>query len=333
VKGVVSYIFILLHVFTFSQDIHFSQYFYSPLTLNPSNAGNVEADWRFVNNYRNQWKSLSIPYRTIAVSYEHQWYIYSEQLSYAINVIDDRSGPAGLTINKLFLTLAYHKKINYSNWHIGIQGGMVFKKFSLNELTFPSQFDMTSGYFNSQLYNYETNLQTHENYPDLNIGISWNKQIRQVYPEIGLSFFHLILPKESFFNDNYQTGIRNSIHAGVLVPIKSFYLKPQAFQMRQKKATDLILGLEFGFNIKNNNFLFKRIFAGFFVRNDFSTSFDANIFMIGAQIKHWQIALSYDINTSSLAKATNNRGAFEFSIIYTSKSTIPKKITIPCERM
>ncbi len=316
-----------------SQDIHFSQYFYSPLTLNPANTGNVDADWRFVNNYRNQWKSLSIPYRTIAVSYEHQWYIYTEQLSYGINIVNDKSGPAGLTVNKLFLTLAYHKNINQHNIHGGIQGGLVFKKYSLDELTFPNQFDMTTGYFNSQLSNNETNLVNHLNYPDLNIGIGWDKPMRLFHPEAGISAFHIIVPKESFNDDNHRIGIRYAIHCGLHIPISNVYVKPQVLQMRQRKATDIILGSEIGYNVPNKNAFFKRFFAGYFIRNDFNTAFDANIFLVGTQIKHWQLCFSYDINTSHLAQATSHRGAFEFSVIYTSKSTIPKKYTIPCDRM
>lgn len=328
-----SFILVCFYIGAIAQDIHFSQYFYSPLTLNPANTGNIDADWRFVNNYRNQWKSLSIPYRTIGVSYEHQWYIYSEQFSYGINIINDKSGPIGLTVNKLFLTLAYHKKIEQSNWHAGLQGGMVFKSYSLNDITFPSQFDMSIGYFNSQLNNNESNLNQHINYPDINVGVAWDKPMRFFHPEAGFSVFHLIMPKESFTEANHYLPIRYAIYSGLYTPILQFYVKPQLFQMRQRKATDLIMGGEAGYNIPNKQAFLRRLFAGIYFRNDFATAFDASIIMVGFLIKQWQLGFSYDINTSSLAQATNNRGAFEVSIIYTSKSTIPKKITIPCDRM
>ncbi len=316
-----------------AQDIHFTQYFYSPMNLNPSNAGNYDGDWRFVNNYRNQWKALSIPYRTIGVSFDHQLYIHSEQFSYAFSVVNDKSGPAGLTVNKIFLALAYHKTIHQHNWHMGLQGGMVFKNYSLSELTFPSQFDMTTGHFNSQLPSTETNMQTNINYPDINVGVGWDKAFRYFHPEIGVSFFHLLSPKETFLDNNNKLPVRSSINAGINIPIQSFYIKPEVYQMRQHKATDMIQGLECGYYLKKSSPFFKRIFAGVFARNDFSTSFDASIFIAGVQIKQLQLGFSYDINMSDLSKATNNRGAFEFSLIYISKSTIPKKITLPCDRL
>ncbi len=317
----------------FSQDIHFSQYFYSPLNLNPANTGNFDGDWRFANNYRNQWKSLSIPYRTIGVSFDHQLFIYSEQFSYGFDIINDKSGPAGLTVNKVFASFAYHKKVESNSFHFGLQGGIIFKSYSLDELTFPSQFDLTTGYFNNQLTNNETDINTHINYPDLNIGASWQKQIRSIQTELGVSAYHLIMPKESFNDDNNKLPIRYAIYGGVYIPIKSFYIKPQAFEMRQHKATDLLLGFEAGFNLKKAPIGLNRVFAGAFARNDFSTANDASIFMLGFQIRQLQLAFSYDINTSSLSVATNKRGAFEFSLIYISKSTIPKKITLPCDRM
>ncbi len=157
--------------------------------------------------------------------------------------------------------------------------------------------------------------------------------MRYFHPQVGISAFHIIFPNESFNDNNHRLGLRYILHGEVMIPIQSFYFTPRVFQMQQRKATDLITGMEFGFNIQNQTLMFKKFFAGIFFRNDFSTAFDASILMIGTQIKHWQLGFSYDINTSELANATQKRGAFEVSVIYTSKSTIPKKITIPCDRI
>jgi type IX secretion system PorP/SprF family membrane protein len=316
-----------------AQDIHFSQYFYSPLNLNPANTGNFDGDGRFVNNFRNQWKALSIPYRTIGVSFDHQLYIHSEQFSYGISIVNDKSGPAGLTVNKLFFALAYHKSVHQNHFHLGLQGGMVFKNYSLSALTFPSQFDMTIGHFNNHLPTDETNMLTNINYPDMNAGVGWDKSLRYFHPEIGISFFHLLSPKETFLDNNNKLPIRSAVNVGFNIPIGSFYVKPEAYQMRQHKATDMIQGLECGYNLDKSSVWIKRVFGGVFARNDFTTSFDASIIMLGVQIKQFQLGFSYDINTSDLSVATNKRGAFEYSLIYISKSTIPKKITLPCDRL
>jgi hypothetical protein len=51
----------MLPIAAMAQDLHFSQWFNSPLTTNPANAGFIpDADYRFGANYRNQWSSISL---------------------------------------------------------------------------------------------------------------------------------------------------------------------------------------------------------------------------------------------------------------------------------
>src|SRR3954452_20925759 len=52
-----------------AQDLHFSQFFNSPLTTNPANTGFIpDADYRLGASYRNQYSSiLSSPYKTISI--------------------------------------------------------------------------------------------------------------------------------------------------------------------------------------------------------------------------------------------------------------------------
>ena len=52
----------------FSQDLHFSQFFNSPLLTNPANTGFIpEGDYRLGMNYRNQWASITaFPYKTMS---------------------------------------------------------------------------------------------------------------------------------------------------------------------------------------------------------------------------------------------------------------------------
>ncbi|HQQ95111.1 MAG TPA: type IX secretion system membrane protein PorP/SprF, partial [Bacteroidia bacterium] len=47
-----------------AQDVHFSQYYFSPLSLNPANTGNYDGNYRFFGNYRSQWREISEAYDT-----------------------------------------------------------------------------------------------------------------------------------------------------------------------------------------------------------------------------------------------------------------------------
>ena len=64
---------ILLSVVTaHAQDIHFSQFYQSPLNLNPAMTGVMNCNHRLVANYRNQWASIlkKNAYNTISVRIE-----------------------------------------------------------------------------------------------------------------------------------------------------------------------------------------------------------------------------------------------------------------------
>ncbi|HNM24595.1 MAG TPA: type IX secretion system membrane protein PorP/SprF, partial [Saprospiraceae bacterium] len=49
---------IVLAVAVQAQDIHFSQFYMSPLNLNPAMTGVMNCNHRIVANYRNQWSSI-----------------------------------------------------------------------------------------------------------------------------------------------------------------------------------------------------------------------------------------------------------------------------------
>ena len=52
-----------------SQDLHFSQFFNSPLTTNPANTGFIpDADYRLGLHYRTQYSNImAVPYRTMSI--------------------------------------------------------------------------------------------------------------------------------------------------------------------------------------------------------------------------------------------------------------------------
>src|SRR5438309_1911526 len=56
--------------FSSAQDIHFSQFNRSSLNLNPANTGFFDGDFRFSGIHRNQWKSVTVPYKTYSGSFD-----------------------------------------------------------------------------------------------------------------------------------------------------------------------------------------------------------------------------------------------------------------------
>ena len=52
------------------QDINFSQFYELPLLRNPALAGIFSGNIRFTSAYRNQWESITTPYRSMAFGTE-----------------------------------------------------------------------------------------------------------------------------------------------------------------------------------------------------------------------------------------------------------------------
>src|SRR5215216_6046073 len=53
-----------------AQDPNFSQFFVSPLSLNPALTGKFNGDFRVAGNYRDQWPAISKAFVTSTISFD-----------------------------------------------------------------------------------------------------------------------------------------------------------------------------------------------------------------------------------------------------------------------
>src|SRR6478609_2584136 len=130
-----------------AQDLHFSQWFNSPLTTNPANTGFIpDADYRLGANYRNQWSTvMSQPYRTMSVWGDAQVYrnrFENGWLGLGGAVLHDVAGASSLSATQVYLSVAYHQMLGYSSLlSAGFNTGWVNKQINNANLKFPDQFD------------------------------------------------------------------------------------------------------------------------------------------------------------------------------------------------
>ena len=316
-----------------AQDIHFSMFNASPLLLNPANTGNFDGDWRIAGNYRNQWLAISKTFRTAAVSFDKQIYFLNQKFSGGVYLVNDESGSRGLIFNKAYASLGYNRIINNNYLNFGLQLGYVYQAFDRN-MTTPSQWNNTTGGFDPTLPTLEPNEGENRSYLDVNAGLLWKKNINIFVPEVGLAFFHLNSPNWSFYGYDEHQPIRFTLHTKVKTKLNDeIYLLPTLLYMRQKGATETIVGSGVGMNLFGNRSSVKEITGGLYLRNGFFNSPDAISLVGGATIRRIEVALSYDINISGLSQVTGYRGAFEISFIYKSISTVLNSYSIPCERL
>ena len=320
-----------------AQDTHFSQFYASPLNLNPALTGVNDGTYRATGIYRNQDRSFTTPYVTYSASFDIkllQNLIKNNDVFAAGAVfLGDRSGDGVLSLTNIMVSAAYHKSIGKAANHfigIGIQGGFTQKAVNWQKLSFPNQH--VNDYFDLSQQSGET-LGNKIKYFDLNVGLLYQGWIKKDADGIfaGLSFAHLTSPKESFASDNVHLPMRYTAHAGAYVKLSQhFYLTPNVLFFYQDKALQVNLGtaVEYHMLMKKSTLV---LFAGVWSRlND--------VFIPSAGMEYYRVRVSfaYDITTSSLTYATENRSAFELAIIYTGiikNKGIPYPKLVPCPRM
>src|SRR5438046_3849554 len=63
---------VIVGISVHAQDPSFSQFFSSPLNVNPALTGNINADWRAISNFRDQWIGPASPYATGTIAYDRK---------------------------------------------------------------------------------------------------------------------------------------------------------------------------------------------------------------------------------------------------------------------
>lgn len=319
----------------YAQDIHFSQFFASPLSLNPAETGRFNATGRFTNNYRTQWNALGNPFKTISVGIDAPFNINEfSKIGAGAFIVNDRSGGSKLTVTKIFASVAYMMTIDKKHEiSIGLQPGYVMKDFTQKGLSFPTQFNEETGLFDPD-YNISSVKDNNEKlgYFDLNFGVFYSYNASKLKPYGSVALFHLNMPQESFSEKKEsKLGIRTAVNGGLYWTFaKNFELNPSVFVMYNKKVSDWLIGTLVNYYFPDKIFI-RKIYAGAFTRYSFE-NFDSAIVTAGATIWDFDLGISYDLNLSRLTKATKLRGAFEVSLIYKFYRVKSQKITIPCDR-
>lgn len=315
-----------------AQDVHFSQYYFSPLSLNPANTGNYKGDYRFFGNYRSQWKDISKAYSTYSAGGDMNFYPKNQQVSGGLIFISDKSG-GNLQVNKILPSAAAHRKLGEFNVHAGIQPGIVIKTIDFYSHSFPNQLNWNSGKFDNSLPNYETGVSQRFTYLDVNVGVGASRRFGRIEPEIGYALFHVNKPKESFLSNNNRLPLRQSFNVGLNYYLGDLMIfRGYSLYGYTTKVSDWVSGVNIEYIFSKNVYFTNTVFAGFMWRDGFKRNSDAGIVTAGLNYSHYTIGFSYDVTMSQLKTAVDGRGAYEIAIIYRAKNTRLTKKAIPCER-
>jgi type IX secretion system PorP/SprF family membrane protein len=304
---------------TYSQDLHFSQFFNSPLTTNPANTGFIpDADYRVGANYRNQWVSvLQVPYKTISVFGDAQVFrnkIENGWVGLGGVILRDVAGSGNLTSTKVYGSIAYHQMLGYASLlSAGFNLGWANKRIDPSRLKFPDQFNQSTGFFDAGVPTSVVFNSTSVSYLDIQAGLNYAYFPNdKVYLNGGFSVHHLNRPRETFFSGS---GFDNRLaprYIGFLnASVKlndQVIVNPMAYYTNQSKASELVAGASLNYNLSGDGET--QVIGGLFYRGG-----ESIIPLLGFQWKNFRMSFSYDVTTSSLSSYNNSRGAIEFSLV------------------
>ena len=322
-----------------AQDPHFSQFFASPLTLNPALTGKFDGLYRIAGNYRNQWPTINNAFTTATLSVDTR--IMANRLpdndDWGIGFIalTDQQASGVLDQNYFSFSTAYHKGLDEDGYHqlsIGFQGTYAASRLDGTKVNLGDEL-APDGTWTVPSNDPFANKVFQAHYFDFNSGILYNGSTsdrNNFY--IGGSLYHINRPRQSFDQDdgvNYYLPMRWTVHAGGHFPIAdNAALYMSALHQSQAGAQENLVGAAIALNANDDWFVNPtNVYIGAWVRFG-----DAILPYVSLEFDGLQLGISYDTNISPLKTASDSRGGIEVSLIYIKKPSDPNKRHLNCPK-
>ncbi len=323
-----------------AQDPSFSQFFSSPLNINPALTGNINDKWRVISNYRSQWSGPADPYTTGTVSYDSK--IFQNLPG---NYVDENTRIAMGGMMMYDQVMAGGLKSNYASFYVsgnirlksgggveyttgrrirhsskaanetdiehrlGIGLGVIYgnKRIDITKLSFEEQF--TGNGFNTNLPTGEGALSQMKPYISASAGLVYSIISEKTSMDIGVSAFHFNKPRQTFLqDDNQYLATRYAVHGNLETYLSDqVILSTNGIYQYQGGASYFSIGGALGYILPENEII---INAGLWY-----WSKNAVAPYVGFAYGKYQFGFTYDFNISKLNEAAIRANTFELSLI------------------
>lgn len=258
-----------------AQDPQFSQFYSSPLTLNPALTGNFNGTTRFISNIRSQNADYNNAYNTKTASVDFK--VLSNKikqydwLSVGVLLLSDQTGNKVLTNNHLGVSMAYSKALDEEQKRsvtIGFQANYNNKRFNSANAILEDQ--ITAGGIISVSGDNIINNGLSKTAVDLNAGIVYQyaPTSEHLY-YIGGALFNLLQSQKGFGNNLSVAPLRKSINGGMMSPVGYAGTFHASFHLQQQKGfNQLLIGAAYSHFIKDVLSAYIELYAGAWYRTD-----------------------------------------------------------------
>ena len=326
------YVIVLIATQSHAQDPNFSQFFSSPLNINPALTANINADWRAIANFRDQWIGPASPYVTGTLSFDRKMFQKKFPGMEEGNIFGlggmlmyDRAMAGVVNSTYASMNLSYRVKLSDgpTKHRLGAGFGTIYghRRIDFSRVDFEEQF---TGYgFNTNLPTGESSLSSMKPYFSLSSGLLYSITSEKINLDIGAAGFHLNRPKQTFLKDEKQyLSIRKVAHANFETFLKDdLVLSINAVYQKQGTAEYYSFGGALGYYLPFYQDLLLNAGLWYWSRN-------AVIPYVGIAYKDYQFGLSYDVTVSKLRQATDKPNTYELSLIVRGRNK--PSFVIPC---
>jgi type IX secretion system PorP/SprF family membrane protein len=325
------FLFFLMSFFQIltAQDKHFTQFYASPLNLNPALTGNFEGKYRVGTIYRDQWRQvLDNPIKTFALGADLRFDApgksnRDDAFGLGLMFFNDKVSVVDFSTTQIALSMAYHKALGTEARQfltLGIQAGLTQRNVTYESLNFHDEFDGTTGYVLGTGERLPTN---NFSFTDYNVGLNYSAKIgRSGSIFAGAALHHFTRPVISFFGNEGEGDRMHMTVSGQFsasIPLRRdnrVSLSPRVLFSRQGPHLEVNAGA----NIRTalGQYGSTAIHFGSWVRpvrNSKGFGNDAIVALLGIEFNNVLVGLSYDLNLRAL-QAKQRQTAFEISIAY-----------------
>lgn len=300
-----------------AQDPNFSQFWASPLNVNPALTANINGDWRSIMNFRNQWIGPTAPYMTGTISFDSKllqgrlsegqrfgaggMLMYDKTMS---GVLKSTYGSANVSYNILVAE-------GLGSHYVGAGVGLIYghKRMDWSRATFGEQYNGRG--FDVNMPSGESALSNMKPYLSGSVGLTYSYQNDIANFDFGMSAFHVNRPRQTFLKDERERlATRYVAHANYERNLsESVVLTTNGIYQRQTTASYFSIGGG----------------LGYILDEEFNTSLSAGVWYwsknavvpyVGATYKNLQLGFSYDVLISKLKDSPGIRSTWEVSLIF-----------------
>ncbi len=332
-KSLLYALFLLIAGSLSSQDIHYSQFYNSPLNVNPAKTGIFNGDKRLNLSYRSQWRSVPVPWTTFSGSFDRKFYPrYGKQHFWSAGVLfnyDAQGDVANINLTNFNVTGSWTKILNENNlFTVGGILGFATRGFDPNSLTFDNQW--TGETFDTSVDPQDIVLATERtSFIENGLGLNyrWQKTSRTKL-DLGIGGYHLIRPGVAFGeNDDVKLSRRISLTGvGSFELSRKLDIQLNGLYQFQQDSNELILSALGKIYINQQRGKELALHLGIGWRSGKS------LFPIVAlQHRQLYVSLNYDVDLTDFAEIHNQRrpSSFEMHFNYIITDVKPKVKVCP----